>query len=112
MLAPVAAALVAGAVGAHLILGSSSHVPHRKARGLTSSVTVAAPPMLHGTPLRPGAAPATVLFLGGNQLRRLNVADQASALVGGALPGTGTPRGSRSGLLLRNTPFVLVSVMV
>jgi hypothetical protein len=90
--ATIAAALVASGVAAHLILGSSGHLPHRKAHGALSSVTLAAPSMLHGTPLRPGGAPAALLFLGGNQLRLLNVAGQATARVASAPPAAGGAR--------------------
>ena len=47
--------------------------------------------MLHGTPWRPGSAPGTVLFLGGEQLRILNVPRQGPA------PLTGVPLGGRGG---------------
>lgn len=83
----IAAALLGG-VAIHLILGGSGRVPHHKARGSLSSVTVTAPPMLHGTPLRAGVAPGTVLFLGGNELRLLKVRDRASAFPAGPLPTT------------------------
>ncbi len=49
--------------------------------------------MLRGTPLRPGAAPSTLLFLGGSQLRLLNVGDQAPASLTDILLGGGAPLG-------------------
>jgi hypothetical protein len=55
-----------------------------------SPVALVAPSMLHGTPLRPGGAPGTPLFLGGEQLRSLTVKKQEPALV----PGAGNPLGS------------------
>ena len=86
-----AAALIAGGIAFHLILGGSGHPP-RKAQGSPPSVALAAPSMLHGTPLQPGAAPRTVLFLGGEDLRRLNVRDRAPASLAGVVLGAGGAR--------------------
>jgi len=89
----IAAALIIGGVAVRAILGSSGHAPHRKARGSQSYVPPTAPPMLHGTPLRPGVAPATLLFLGGNQLRLLNVGDHGPALAASVVLGAGRVSG-------------------
>ena len=70
LLAGVAAAvLIAGGIAFHLISGPSGPVPPRKPQASPSPVAVAAPSMLHGTPLQPGGAPGTLLFLGGDELR-------------------------------------------
>ncbi len=49
--------------------------------------------MLHGTPLRPGVAPATLLFLGGNQLRLLNVGGHGPTLAASVVLGAGRVSG-------------------
>jgi hypothetical protein len=82
-----AAALIGGTITVHLVLGSNAHrLPHRRTQGALSSTALAAPSMLHGTPLRPGVAPGTFLFLGGQELRLLNVRDGVSASLATALP--------------------------
>ena len=42
--------------------------------------------MLHGTPLRPGGAPGTLLFLGGEDLQLLTVRERAPASLTSVLP--------------------------
>ena len=81
LLAGTAAVLVAGGVAVHLIVGGSAHRPHHTGQGPQSSAALAAPTMLRGTPLRPGAAPSTLLLLGGDNLRLLNVGGQAPASI-------------------------------
>jgi hypothetical protein len=48
--------------------------------------------MLHGTPLRPGGAPGTLLFLGGEELRLLTVREQAPTSLNSVLPDAGDAR--------------------
>jgi hypothetical protein len=81
----VALALIGG-VAIHLILGGAGRPAHRKAQRSLLTVTVAAPAMLRGIPLRPGAAPAGLLFLGGNTLRTLAVRERAPARPARMLP--------------------------
>ena len=60
-------------------------------------MALTAPSMLHGTPLPPGGAPSTSLFLGGDQLQLLNVGGRAPASLTTVLLGTasaGDPLGS------------------
>jgi hypothetical protein len=85
--AVIAAALAGGGIAAHIILGGSARTPHHPARRPPPSLTVAAPAMLHGTPLRAAAAPATLLFVGGNDLRLLNARSPAPTPVASAPPG-------------------------
>jgi hypothetical protein len=93
LLAGVAAAmLVAGGIAFHLISGPSGPVPPRKPQASPSPVALAAPSILHGTPLRPGGAPGTLLFLGGEELRLLNVRDQAPASLTSVLQDAGDAR--------------------
>jgi hypothetical protein len=86
------AVLVAGGVAVHVILGGSGRPPHHKAQGSVSSVALAAPSMLHGTPWRPGVAPSTFLVLGGGGLRLLHVEGPARASLTELLPGAGGAR--------------------
>jgi hypothetical protein len=81
------AVLIAGGVAGHLIQGGSSRPPQHKAQGPVSSAALAAPLMLHGTPLRPGVAPGTFLFLGGGGLRLLHLEDPARASLTRVSPG-------------------------
>jgi hypothetical protein len=93
LLAGVAAAvLIAGGIAFHLISGPSGPVPPRKPQASPSPVALAAPSMLHGTPLRPGGAPGTLLFLGGEELRLLNVREQAPTSLTSVLPDAGDAR--------------------
>jgi len=93
LLAGVAAAvLIAGGIAFHLISGPSGPVPPRKPQASPSPVALAAPSMLHGTPLRPGGAPGTLLFLGGEELRLLNVREQAPTSLTSVLPDAGNVR--------------------
>ena len=87
-----AAALIAGGIAFHLIAGSSGPVPPRKPQAAPSPVALAAPSMLHGTPVRPGGAPGTLLFLGGEQLRLLQVLEQAPTSLTSVLPDAGDAR--------------------
>ena len=92
-----AAVLMVSAAALHLILAGSHHPPRRKAQAAPSSVALTAPPMLHGTPLPPGGAPSTRLFLGGDQLQLLNVGGRATAALTTVLLGAaaaGDPLGS------------------
>jgi hypothetical protein len=87
LLAGVAAAvLIAGGIAFRLFSGPSGHVPPGKPQTSPSPVALAAPLMLHGTPLRPGGAPGTLLFLGGEGLRLLNVREQAPTSLSSVLP--------------------------
>jgi hypothetical protein len=81
-----AAALIAGGIAYHLLSGPVGLVPPRKLQASPSPVALAAPSMLHGTPLRPGGAPGTLLFLGGEELRLLNVREQAPTSLSSVLP--------------------------
>jgi hypothetical protein len=89
--AVTAAVLVAGAIAVHLIHGGPRR-PSQHSQGTPSAVVLAAPSMLHGTPLRPGGAPSTALFLGGSELRILNVRGQAPASLTGIPLGAGGAR--------------------
>ena len=91
-LAVVAAAvLIAGWITFHLTLGGPGRPPHRTPQGSPSAAALLAPAMLHGTPWRPGGAPGTVLFLGGEQLRILNVPRQGLTSFTGVPLGAGGP---------------------
>ena len=93
LLAGVAAAvLIAGGIAFHLTSGPSGSVPPWKPQASPSSVALAAPSMLHGTPVRPGGAPGTLLFLGGQELRLLNVREQAPTSLASVLPDAGDAR--------------------
>lgn len=87
LLAAAAAVLIAGGIAFRLSAGSSGPVPPPKPT--PSPVALAVPTMLHGTPLRPGSAPGTLLFLGGDELRQLSVRARAPASAVSALPDTG-----------------------
>ena len=87
-----AAALIAGGIAFHLISGASGPVPPRKPQVSPSPVALAAPSILHGTPLRPGDAPGTLLFLGGEELRLLNVREQPPTSLTSVLPDAGNAR--------------------
>ena len=84
-----AVALVAAAIAYHVIAGGSGRPPQHKAQGPPSSVALAAPSMLHGTPLPPGGAPRTMLFLGGQELRVLDIREQASTALASVVPAVG-----------------------
>ena len=75
-----------------LISGPSGAVPPPKPPAPPSPVALAAPSMLHGTPVRPGGAPGTLLFLGGQELRLLNVREQAPTSLARVLPDAGDAR--------------------
>ena len=89
-----AAVLIIGVLAFRLSGGSSGPVPPPKPPASPSPVALAVPSMLHGTPLRPGGAPGTLLFLGGDELRLLAVRaqSQASAPEASVLPGAGDSR--------------------
>jgi hypothetical protein len=80
--------LVAGAVVFHLISGHPGAVLPQP-RPSPSPVALQAPSMLHGTPLRAGDAPGTLLFLGGADLRLLTVRAQAPVSAASVLPVAG-----------------------
>ena len=84
-----AAALIAGGIAFHLISGPSGPAPPRKPQASPSPVALAVLSILHGTPLRPGGAPGTLLFLGGEELRLLNVREQAPTSLTSVLPDAG-----------------------
>jgi hypothetical protein len=84
-----AAALIIGGVAFHVISGSARSVPPPQPQPSPSSVPLAAPQMLHGTPLRPGGAPGTQLFLGGEELRLLTVREQAPTSLASVVPVAG-----------------------
>ena len=92
LLAGVAVAvLIASGIAVHLTLGGSGRPRPHAAHGSRSSVALAAPPIFHGTALRPGIARPALLFLGGGGLRLLNAGGQAPASLAdvwsGAVPG-------------------------
>ena len=92
-----AAVLIVGGAAIHLILAGSHHPPRPRAQAAPSAVALTAPSMLHGTPLPPGGAPSTRLFLGGDQLQLLNVGGRAPASLTTVLLGAaaaGDPLGS------------------
>ena len=74
-----AVVLVAAVIAFRLITSGSGHPAPYKTPGSPSSVALAAPTMLHGTPLSPGDAPAAALFLGGQELRVLQIRGRAPA---------------------------------
>jgi hypothetical protein len=79
-LAAVAVAvLITCGIAVHLVLGGSSRPRHHAAGSFRSPAALAAPPMFHGTPLRPGIARPALLFLGGGGLRLLNAGQHAPA---------------------------------
>jgi hypothetical protein len=84
--AAAAAVLIAGGIAFRLFSGPSGPVPPSKPQASPPPVALAAPPMLRGTPLRPGGAPGTLLFLGGEELRLLNVREQAPTSLSSVLP--------------------------
>jgi hypothetical protein len=87
-----AAVLVAGGIAFRLSAGSSGPVPPPKPSASPSPVVLTVPSMLHGTPLRPGGAPGTLLFLGGDDLRLLTVGAQPPASPASVLPDAGDTR--------------------
>jgi hypothetical protein len=87
-----AAVLIAGGIAFRLLSGSSGPVPPPKPQASPSPVALAAPSMLHGTPLQPGGAPGTLLFLGGEELRLLNVREQAPTSLSSIMPDAGDAR--------------------
>jgi len=88
LLAGVAvAALVAGVVALNVDSHLARTVP--PPRPSPSPVALTAPQMLHGTPLRPNGAPATQLFLGGDNLRLLNVPELTLTSLAKVLPDGG-----------------------
>jgi hypothetical protein len=86
------AVLVAGGIAFRLFAGPSGPVPPRKPQASPSPVALVAPSMLHGTPLRPGGAPGTRLFLGGEELRLLTVREQAPTSLSSVVPDAGDAR--------------------
>lgn len=89
--AVTAAVLVASAIAVDLIHGGSGRPSHHS-QTTPSAVVLAVPSMLHGTPLRPAGVPSTELFLGGSELRILNVRGQAPASLTGVPLGAGGAR--------------------
>jgi hypothetical protein len=87
-----AVVLVAGGIAFRLSADSSGPVPPPKPSASPSPVALAVPSMLHGTPLRPGGAPGTLLFLGGDELRLLTVRPQPPTASASAFPDTGGTR--------------------
>ncbi len=89
-----AAVLIAGGIAFRLSAGSSGPVPPPKPSPSPSPVALAVPSMLHGMPLRPGGAPGTLLFLGGDELRLLTVRaqPQPQAPEASAFPDAGDSR--------------------
>jgi hypothetical protein len=87
-----AAVLIAGVVTFHLASAPAGPGPLRKLPALPSPAALIAPSMLHGTPLRPGGAPGTLLFLGGEELRLLHVRPQAPTSLASVLPDAGDAR--------------------
>ena len=87
-----AAALIAGGIAFHLTSGPSGPVPPGKPQASPSPVALSAPSMLHGTRVRPGDAPGTLLFLGGEELRLLTVLEQAPTSLTSVLPDAGDAR--------------------
>jgi hypothetical protein len=83
-----AAALFTGAIAYHLISGHPGAVPPEPPPS-PSPVALQAPSMLHGTPLRAGDAPGTMLFLGGADLRLLTVRAKAPVSATSVLPVAG-----------------------
>jgi hypothetical protein len=77
LIAGLAVALVAGGIAVHLALGGSSHPRQHTPRSSPPAVALAVPPILAGTPLRPGVAPPALLFVGGGGLRLLSVGQRA-----------------------------------
>jgi hypothetical protein len=93
LLAALAVALIAGGVAFHLISGHPGPVPPPPApRPSPSPVALTAPQLLHGPALRPGGAPATLLFLGGQELRLLSVGTRVPPALTSMLPGGGDAR--------------------
>jgi hypothetical protein len=74
-----AVVLVAAVIAFRLITGDSGHPAPHNTPGSPSSVALAAPTMLHGTPLSSGGGPPAALFLGGQELRVLQIRGQAPA---------------------------------
>jgi len=89
LLAMAAAVLIGGGLAVHLILSGSGRPPRHQARSSPSPIVVAAPWMLHGTPLRPGDTPRTLLFLGGDELRLLDVGQRPRASLTTVEPAAG-----------------------
>lgn len=71
LLAGVAVVLIATGAVFHLVSGHHGKAPQPLPPSPVP-VGLVAPLLLHGTPLLPGSAPATPLFLGGQELRMLN----------------------------------------
>lgn len=82
LLAVVAAAALIAGISVQHFLGGPGSRPHHKARSSLSTVTLAAPLMLHGTIASRGEIPGSVLFLGGQDIRLLAVPGRVS----GSLP--------------------------
>jgi hypothetical protein len=85
-----AVVLIAGSIAFHLISAPAGLKPVPKPHVSPSPVALVAPSMLHGTPLRPGDVPRSLLFLGGDELRLLNVRPQAPASVISIVADAGT----------------------
>jgi hypothetical protein len=80
------AVLIAGGIACHVASRPSGSPPPPKPQVPPSPVALIAPSMLHGTPLRPGDAPGTLLFLGGEDLRLLTVRPQPPVSVASVVP--------------------------
>ena len=105
-----AAALIAGISVQHFLGGSGSR-PHHKARHSVSTVTLAAPLMLHGTTAGRGEIPDSVLFLGGQDLRLLAVPAgcQDRCLTCSLISGTVAARSAPIPLSSRSAPWPAAS---
>jgi hypothetical protein len=89
-LAVVAAALlVAGGVAFHLTSGPARSRPPGPPPASPRPAVLAAPAMLHGTPVNPGGAPGTLLVLGGQDLRLLNVRARTTTSLASVPPAAG-----------------------
>jgi hypothetical protein len=87
LIAGLAVVVIAGGVAVHLALAGSGRPRHHPPRSSASSVALAVPPIIHGTPLRPGIARSALLFLGGGGLRLLSVGQRARASLTDVWPG-------------------------
>jgi hypothetical protein len=84
-----AAVLIAGGIAFHVLSRPAGSAPPARAQLPPSPAALVAPAMLHGTPLRPGDAPAAQLFLGGENLQLLTVRPQSPVSSASVVPTTG-----------------------
>lgn len=95
LLTGAAVVLLAGVLGFRLLAGQSGH-HHPRPRPSASPAGLSLPlrPMLHGAPLASGGAPSAVLFLGGQDLRRVAIEPQRPSAAGAPVAAsTGLPLG-------------------